>query len=69
MEELRKKKKEFPDCFIILTLLIVVVWLASFIIPSGEYTRTYDEATGREIVDATSFHFGAVDKAHLALEI
>lgn len=65
MEELRKKKKEFPDCFIILTLLIVVVWLASFIIPSGEYTRTYDEATGREIVDATSFHF--VEKDNLTV--
>ena len=64
METLEKKKKrEFPDCFIILFLLIVVVWAASFIIPSGEYARYYDETTGRQVVDATSFAF--VEKENL----
>lgn len=64
MEKL-KKKRAFPDCFIILFLLIVVVWLASFVIPSGEYMRYYDETTGREIVDASSFHF--VEKEKLGI--
>lgn len=66
METLEKKKKrEFPDCFIILFLLIVVVWAASFIIPSGEYARYYDETTGRQVVDATSFAF--VEKENLGI--
>ena len=65
-----KEKKEikqmrFPDGITIVFMIVVFVWLLSFVIPSGVYDRIPDEATGRNIVDATSFHF--VEKEYLGI--
>lgn len=54
------KKLRVPHTFIILMGLILFVAALTYIIPSGTYDRVYDEATGREIVDPTSYH--VVDK-------
>lgn len=60
-----KKKIAFPDGIAIVMMMVVFVWLLSFIIPSGAYDRIADAATGRKIVDAASFHF--VEKEYLGI--
>lgn len=35
--------------------IILIVALASYIIPAGQYDRVYDEVTGRELIDAASY--------------
>lgn len=52
-----------------LTLLFVIVILVSILthfIPSGEYERVLDEATGKTIVIADTYKFVEADKADLA---
>ncbi|MGI6507762.1 MAG: YfcC family protein [Saccharofermentanales bacterium] len=50
------KRLTVPHTFIILMGLILVVSILTYIIPAGSYDRHYDEATGRNIVDPTSYH-------------
>ncbi|MGN1266434.1 MAG: C4-dicarboxylate ABC transporter permease, partial [Dorea sp.] len=58
MNNTETKKKEFkainPMLFLVVIILIVAV--ASYIIPAGSYDRVYDAATEREIVDPGSYH-------------
>ncbi|MBQ0059099.1 MAG: YfcC family protein, partial [Lachnospiraceae bacterium] len=56
MEGTKKKKLKVPHIFVILYLMILLVCLASYIIPAGQYDRVFDEATGRNIIDAATFH-------------
>ena len=53
-----KKKKELkainPMLFLVAIILIVAV--ASYIVPAGSYDRVYDAAIDREIVDPSSYH-------------
>lgn len=53
----KKKKIELPDAYVLLFCLAAVFFILSYIIPAGEYIRVVDEATGRTIVDPTSFHY------------
>ena len=50
---LQKKRRGFqmPHVFIILTIVMVIVWMVSFIVPSGNFARVTDPTSGREIVD------------------
>ena len=50
------KRLTVPHTFIILMGLILVVSILTYIIPAGSYDRHYDEPTGRNIVDPTSYH-------------
>ena len=54
--EQKKKKMKVPHIFIILYSIILVVSIASYLIPAGQYDRYYDETSGREIIDAESYH-------------
>lgn len=61
MEKLKQKKELKainPMLFLIAILLVVTV--ASYIVPAGSYDRVYDAVTDRNIVDPSSYH--AVDK-------
>lgn len=54
-----KVKRTFtaPHTFVILVVLILIAVAATYIVPAGEYTRYADEATGRTLVEAGSFHY------------
>ena len=57
---MNKKKREIPHALVILFCIIVVATIATWIIPAGTYDTYVDEATGRTLVDPTTFHY--VDK-------
>lgn len=52
----KNKKFEIPHVYIILMIVMLIVVILSIVVPSGEYVREIDEATGRTIVDSTSYH-------------
>ena len=52
-----KKKRSFPSTLVILFVLIVFSMILTWIVPSGQYNRVLHEATGRMVVDPTSFHY------------
>lgn len=50
-----RKLIKVPHTFIILLGLILVVGIMTYFVPAGTYTRYYDESTGRNLVDPTTF--------------
>ena len=54
-----EKKRRFmnPNGYFIITLLIILAVIATWVIPAGQYDRVIDEATGREVVDPLSFRY------------
>lgn len=48
-------KLRFPHPVVILLLFILVATVLTYLIPSGEYERVIDEATGREVVVQGSY--------------
>lgn len=50
-----KKKFEMPDGFVTLFYLVVIVFLLTYLVPAGEYSRV--EVDGRTIVDSSSFRY------------
>lgn len=56
-QEAVKVKKTFkiPHTYVLIFGIIILVSVLSYIIPAGEYARVKDTATGRTVVDATSF--------------
>ncbi|MDD7741090.1 MAG: C4-dicarboxylate ABC transporter permease [Fusicatenibacter sp.] len=57
-EKQTNKKKTFqpPHTFVILVALIILAAIATYFVPAGEYTRYTDEALGRTLVEAGSYH-------------
>lgn len=51
-----EKKKEFPHTLIIISSIILLAAILTYIIPSGAFERVEDAATGRMIVDPASYH-------------
>ena len=66
---LQKKRRGFqmPHVFIILTIVMVIVWMVSFIVPSGNFARVTDPTSGREIVDPNTFTF--VEKSYITPDV
>lgn len=58
---LNKKKQSFamPHVFVILAAIMVIVWIISFFVPSGNFQRVMDPNSGREIVKPDTFNFVA----------
>lgn len=52
-----KKKIKVPHIFIILSFMMLLMVVLTYIIPAGTFERTLDPATGRQIVDPLSFHY------------
>jgi uncharacterized ion transporter superfamily protein YfcC len=48
-------KLKFPHPVVILLLFILVATVLTYMIPSGQYERVIDEATGREVVVPGSY--------------
>ena len=55
MSEKKTKTWNMPHTMIILMGLILIIGVLTYIIPAGSYTRVFDEATGRQLVDPTTF--------------
>ena len=51
----QKKKFQIPHVFVILVMIVIFATAMTYIIPAGEFARVKNEATGKMIVDATSF--------------
>ncbi len=51
-----KKKFKVPNAYTLIIMFIIASALMTYIIPAGEYNTYLDEATGRNIVDATTYH-------------
>ena len=45
-----KKKFSMPNALVLLIILIIISYIATFIVPSGTFEREYDDLTGRELV-------------------
>ncbi len=56
MEATTQKTWHVPHTFIILLALILVIGISTNFITDGTYDRVYDEVTGRNLVDPTSYH-------------
>ncbi|TDT61303.1 YfcC family protein [Fonticella tunisiensis] len=54
--EIPKRKFNVPHTFVIIFTILIIVALATWVIPSGEYDRVKN-AQGRTVVVANSFHF------------
>jgi len=57
---IKKGRFKFPHAIIILLGIIIIFTIASYIIPAGQFERVVDPNTGRNMVQAGSFHY--VDK-------
>ncbi|HAE92614.1 YfcC family protein [Tissierella praeacuta] len=51
-----KKKREFPHTLIIISCIILLAALLTYIVPAGQYDRVEDPASGRVLVDPSSYH-------------
>lgn len=51
-----KRQFKVPHTYVILFTVILIMAILTYIIPAGEFDRVKDEATGRTLVDPTSFH-------------
>lgn len=56
MEKKKQFFSRFPDALVLLILLILISVLLTYIIPAGEFNRIQDPNTGREVVEAGTFH-------------
>lgn len=50
------KERRFPHTLIIIVSFILLAGLATYVLPKGEYNRTFDAATNRELVVPGSYH-------------
>ena len=50
-----KKKRESMHMFVMLALVVILTAVLTYVIPAGSYTRVQDEATGRNVIDVTSY--------------
>jgi len=49
-------KLKVPHTYVLLFLVIILVTLATYVLPAGIFDRYEDEVTGRTLVDPESFH-------------
>lgn len=55
--EKKKRSLKVPHTYVLLFVMVVICALMTWLIPAGSYDRVIDGATGKEVVDAASFHF------------
>lgn len=57
MEKLKKKKElKAINPMLFLVAIIIIVAIASYLVPAGSYDRVYDPVTDRDLVDPASYH-------------
>ncbi len=55
-EKKTRKKVQFPHVFVLLTFVIILVTVLSYIIPAGVYDTVIDPVSGRSVIDPNSYH-------------
>lgn len=65
MSEVKAKKVKALNPFIMIILIVFIMFLLTFIIPSGSYERIIDSESGRELVDPASYK--VVEKEYLGI--
>lgn len=65
MSTVARNKSRFPHVYILLSLLVILAYAATFVVPSGTFERVKDPATNRTVVQAGSYHI--VEKAPLSI--
>jgi uncharacterized ion transporter superfamily protein YfcC len=53
----KKSKREFPHVLVVLLFMILLTAILTYIIPAGQYERVLNEATGRMVIDPSSFTY------------
>ena len=53
----KKKTFELPHVLIVLLIIMLVVAILTYVVPSGAFERIYDPQTDREIVQPDQFSF------------
>ncbi len=56
MEQKAKKAFKMPHTLVIIFVIILAAVVLTWLIPSGEYVRVEDAATGKKLIDPSSFH-------------
>lgn len=59
----QKRNFKIPHVYVLLSIMILIAFVATFVIPSGEFDRIKDESTGRTLVVSNSYHH--VEKKYL----
>lgn len=52
----KKRKFKAPDALVLIFILLIVSSILTYVVPAGEYDIVVDPNTGRELVDASSYH-------------
>lgn len=52
-----KAGRKFPHIFVILFAIILLAMIATYIVPSGQYARYLDEASGKNLIDPLTFEY------------
>lgn len=52
----KKTSSSFPHVFVILLVIMAVAMVATWVVPAGEYSRTFDEQTRKTVIQPESFH-------------
>ena len=60
-----QKKSRFPHVYILLSLLVILAYAATFVVPSGTFERVKDPNTNRTVVQNGSYH--VVEKQNLTI--
>lgn len=56
-EKIKEKKKlKVPHTYVIIFSIVLVMAVLTYIIPAGEFVRVEDTATGRTVIDPSSYH-------------
>lgn len=60
---MKKRKVSLPHVYVLLMIIMVVILLITYVVPSGEYARITDPNSGRLIVDLSTYQ--RIDKTYL----
>lgn len=52
----KEKKLKAINPMLLLVIIVILVALASYVVPAGSYERVYDAALDRDLVDPNSYH-------------
>ncbi len=52
----KRNNSSFPHVFVILLIIMALAMVATWIVPSAEYSRHFDESTRKTVIDPGSYH-------------
>ncbi|MDY4006943.1 MAG: C4-dicarboxylate ABC transporter permease, partial [Fusobacterium varium] len=59
--EIRRKKyfegMKIPHTYVIISCIVLLAFIATYLVPAGVYQRVLDPASGRNVIDPTTFQY------------